>query len=65
MYNNTIIYKIYLFNITYIDNKYAEYDNTYRDAIYEDLYISILLHKHDICPCEIKTKDYFISPDHV
>ena len=48
----------------YIVSRYAlqsiKDDNTYRDTIYEDLYISILLHKHDIYPCELKTNDYFI-----
>ena len=52
----------------YIISRYSinliKNDTTYNNAIYEDLYIALLLKNNNITPININTKNLFISPTH-
>ena len=52
----------------YIISRYAisliQNNNNYKEHIYEDLYISILLNENNIKPENITITKYFLSPDH-
>lgn len=52
----------------YIISRYAikliQTNTNYKDHIYEDLYISLLLNEHNIKPININIQNYVISPEH-
>ena len=41
-----------------------QYNNNYKEHIYEDLYIALLLNEYNIKPIHINIQDYVVSPEH-
>lgn len=52
----------------YVISRYAitliQSNNDYKENIYEDIYIALLLSKHNIHPIDINITNYVSSPDH-